>query len=201
MIFSTRFQNFVSTELIDYLSKAFNSEKYRRLKIDDYATLCTACEKANHKPANWSSKIVPAIQRAEIQNTNFYNQVDLAITMSKLGIYHAAFTENLLKSAEIQILYKNDTRLDEIHKTYINNNDDAMKSKTTPANGLNTYLSWLTLDLEKFVGTNKVLNNVPVSDNLTIPLAIKVNTKTGQFVKMQEKTIEQNLICNEDELM
>lgn len=195
------FQNYISTELIDHISKVFDSKRYRRLKIDDYANLCTACELANYKPVNWTSKIVPVLHTLPLQNSNFFKQIDLAITLIKLGVHHAGFIEHLLKSAEFQILYKNDDRLDGIHKAYVNDcNIEPIKTKKQNTE-TNAYMSWLSSDLETFVGKNKVLINVPVSGDLTIPLLMKLNTKTGNFIDMRANSDKNNLFCNENELM
>lgn len=195
------FQNYVSTELIDHISKVFDSKRYKRLKIDDYAILCKACELANYKPVNWTSKIVPVLHTVSLQNSNFYKPIDLAVTLNKLGVHHADFIEHLLTSADIQILYKNDDRLDGIYKAYVNEcNIKPIKTKKQNTE-TNAYMSWLYSDLETFVGKNKVLINVPVGDDLTIPLVMKMNTKTGNFIDMHANSDRKNLFCNENELM
>lgn len=186
--------------MIDFLSNVFDSNKYKRLKLDDYAILCTSCAQAIYKPYNWEEKIVPAIKEAEIQKTDFYKQIDLALTLNQLGIHHEEFVDHLLKSAEIQVLYKNDSRLDQVQKVYANEKNE-LKQKVNNQPSLSTYLTWLTSDVETFIGANKVLNNVMVSKDLTVPLVMKVNTETGDFIDMKSKSMKHNLICNENELM
>lgn len=168
--------------------------------MDDYAILCTSVAQAKYKPFNWEEKVVPAIKEAEIQKTDFYKQIDLALTLNQLGIHHEEFISHLLKSSEIQVLYKNDSRLDQVQKAYANEKNESKQQINSQLN-LSTYLTWLTSDLEKFIGANKVLNNVMVSNELIVPLVMKVNTETGDFIEMTSKSVKQNLICNENELM
>ncbi|XP_055313003.1 uncharacterized protein LOC129574678 isoform X2 [Sitodiplosis mosellana] len=196
--------NFASTQLIDFVSIAFNktywNNKHVFVEVDDYGIFCTACEKANYKPTNWESNVVPAIKRAKLQESNFFKQVDLALTLHKLGIQHAAFIENFFNSAQLTHWHKNNKKLAEVHKAYSIGTPLEVAEPKTQKN-VTPYMSWLALDLEKFIGANKVLNNVIVSDDLTVPLVLKVNTETGNFLDMKERTERQNLICNKNELM
>lgn len=184
--------------MIDFLSIIFDSEKIKNLSADDYAIFCTACEKADYKPINFESKFVPAIQKAHIQDSNIHKQIALALTLNKLGIHHKSFIDYLLKSSVIQVLYKNDNRLEEINKVY-SVHGNSVQTKDHSNN--NPYLVWLMSDLEKFIGMNKIRQNVTVSKELTIPLVMKVNAETGYFMDMKDERAGWNLICKNNELM
>lgn len=185
--------------MIDFLSIVFDGEKIKKLNADDYAIYATACVKSSYKPLNFESKFVPAIQSAHIQDSNIHKQIDLALTLHKLGIRHNSFIDYLLKSSAIQVLYKNDMRLNEINKIYSGHRNTV--THAVDHSNSNPYLMWLSSDLEKFIGTNKIRRNVFVSKELTIPLVMKVNTKTGYFMNMQDRRAGWNLICRKNELM
>lgn len=149
---------------------------------------------------NWETIVVPMIKAAQLETIKLYRQVDLILAFNKLGIYHDEFIEHVLKSEEIQVIYKNDTRLDQIYEIYANHKNDAtLQIKNQPNS--TTYMTWLTSDLEKFIGVNKILNNVMLSKDLFVPLVMKVNTETGDFIEMKATSAKQNLICNKNELM
>lgn len=104
--------------MIDFLSTVFNTDEHRKLEIDDYGTFCTACKKANYKPSNWDIKVVPAIKQAKLQETTLYKQIELALTLRKLGIHHDDFIKHVLNSAELKQWHKSRPELDEVYKIY-----------------------------------------------------------------------------------
>lgn len=189
------FQNITSTELIDFLSALFNNRKY--FNLDGFATVCVACAKAKYVPSNWKRRFVPAIEQIEYQRIDTSKQVDLAFALCELGIYHEGIMENVMESDDIRVSNKkNEDQFNEIVEHFIDDMSDKIKSK-----GMSTYLRWLTSDLEKFVGKNKILNNVTISDNSIVPIVMKVNTKTGNFVNMKANATNENLTSKQNELM
>ena len=135
-----------------------------------------------------------------MQETNFFKQVDLAMTLHNLGIHHDGFIEHFFSSAQLQHWHKNNSRLAEVHKAYSFERTEEVTEPKTQSN-ITPYMSWLTSDLEKFIGANKVLNNVTLCDELTVPLVLKVNTETGNFIDMKKSTELQNLMCDKNELL
>lgn len=194
------FQNFANRELIDFLSAVFNSEHFKNLKVNDYATFCTACKTADYKPSNFQSKFVPAIERVCLQNLTYNKQIDLALNLDGLGIHHENFIKYLLNSAEIQFLYKDDDRLKKINEANsMCRNDEA--TQTEDNTSLNEYQTWLMTDLEQMNGIKKVVQNVTVNKQLTIPLVMKVDFKRGEFLDIKDKRVEEILFCNENQSM
>lgn len=190
------FQNWSSVDLIEFLSTAFNDTNgIERFRSKDYATLCTACLLADYKPLNWESKMISAIEKAPISGINYHKQIDYALTLNKLGIHQNELIEHLMKSTDIQQLHKNNPKLQEVYRTY-GNEDDNEKYSNWPR-----YLIWLISDLEKFLGPKKVLTNVAVGKDVTIPIVMKVNTYTGDFISMNSNSIKQDLTCKSYELM
>lgn len=190
-------------ELIDFLSVVFNTDKHKKLKIDDYRVFCTACELSDHRPSNWDSKVVPAIKSARLQDSNCFFQANLACTLHSLGIQHDEFMEYFFNSELYKNWNKNDRRLTKVHKGYLAERKEEVddEPKIQPNINSKSYMSWLTSDLEKFVGSNKVMNNVTLNKDLTVPLVLKVNTETGNFMDMKEGSRTKNLMCNKNELM
>lgn len=80
--------------MIDFLSVEFNSDEYKtKLTPKDYATYCIACDEADYKPKNWSEKIVPAIEKSNINDIGAYAIISTVSTLKKLGIHHAKLFE------------------------------------------------------------------------------------------------------------
>lgn len=210
------FQKFVSIDLIDHLSKHFDDPSYKQFKTAEYELLFTACLLANHKPLNWTSKMVPAIKKVELNDTTHATPLELTERLIKLGIYHNQIMEHVVTSHDITsnspyindkyylILraYKQQNRKYESDKNENKNGNKTESKKETSNHVQNTSTSWLTKDLDTFIGTNKILHDVSVSDDLKIPLVMKVNTKTGNFTDMLPKDpLDQKLHCNENEVM
>lgn len=196
--FFLSFQNWTSTDLIEFVSTVFDdcndeSEQCKELRSKDYAILCTACVIANYKPHNWESKMVAAIERAPTFGIDYHKQIDYALTLNKLGIYQNELIENLMKSTEIQQLHKHNPKLHEVYRTY--GNDDEKYTNWS------RYAIWLMSDLEKFLGPKKVLSNVIINKDVTVPIVMKVNIYTGEFIDMNANTIKKDLICKNHELM
>lgn len=168
-------------------------ELYRVFRPKDYVILCTACEMTNYRPANWDTKMVPAIEKAPVAGLHYYKQIDYALTLNKLGIYQDEFIEKLMKSSEIQRVCKHNPKLHEVYRIY--GNDDEKYANWT------RYAIWLIADLEKFLGPKKVLTNVVVHKDLTAPIVMKINTNTSEFIEMNANTIKKDLICKPHELM
>lgn len=104
--------------MIDFLSNIFNTDEYRKLEIDNYETFLTACKNASYKPTNWDTKIVPAIKQAPLHQTILFRQIDLALTLHKLGIHHDDFIKYILSSVELRQWNKGRPELDEFFKIY-----------------------------------------------------------------------------------
>lgn len=191
------FQSWTSPELIEFISSVFNDhhdlELYQVIRPKDYVTLCNACEMTNYKPANWDTKMVPAIEKAPIVGIEYHKQIDYALTLHKLGIYQDQLIEKLMKSTEIQRLYKHDPKLHEVYRIY--GDDDEKFANWT------RYAIWLKTDLEKFIGPKKVLTNVVVNKDVTVPFVMKINTNTGELIEMKANTVKKDLICKPHEMM
>lgn len=149
--------------------------------INDHIIYCTACEIANHKPSNWWSKIVPA----EIQNR---------IDHDKL-LFH-----QLRALKEINDL--NDLKRKSHHIGPKELSTNAQKEGMTQnKDKISKCSTWLLSDLENFIGVNKMLYNINFTKGFTIPYLMKINTETGDFISMNKRPVELNLICNDNELM
>lgn len=190
------FQGWTSIDLIEFMSTAFDNigefELCRVLRPQDYPKLCTACEMANYEPRNWYTKMVPAIERAPITGIFYKEQIDYALTLNRLGVYSGELVQLLLKSTECQRLYKNDPKLHEVYRIY--GGDEEKYANWT------RYAIWLVSDLQSFLGHKKVLSNVVIKD-VTVPIVVKVNTRTGEFIKMNAISARTSLICRDDETM
>lgn len=147
----------------------------------------------NYKPINWDTKMVPAIEKAPIFGIEYEKQIDYALTLNKLGIYQNELIEKLMKSTEVQKLYKHSPKLHEVYRIY--GNDDE-----TYANW-SRYAIWLKTDLEKFLGPKKVLTNVVINKDVTVPIVMKICTITGEFCDMNGDTVKKDLICRTNEMM
>lgn len=199
---------FVSIELIDHLSKHFDDTSYKQFKTAEYELLFTACLLANHKPSNWTSKMVPAIKNVELNDTTHATSLEMAERLIKLGIYHNQIMEHVVTSHDIT---SNSPSINDkyylILRAYKQQNrkyksDKNENKKETSNHVQNTTASWLTKDLDTFIGTNKVLHDVSLSEDVKIPLVLKVNVKTGNFIDMLPKDpMEKNLHCNENEVI
>lgn len=170
------------------------------MKKDDYATFCIACEKADYKPLNWDSKVVPVMKRVDLESSNITKHVDLALALHKLEIYNDDFLEHFFHTTQLNEFNKHDPKLLKVFDVYKNRNDDVV-TKPGAQNIVTPYMSWLAGDFEQFIGANKVLHNVTVSNEFTVPLVMRVNTKTGTFMDMIESSEKHNLMCNKNELM
>lgn len=190
-------QKWTSPDLIEFLSNVFNDNNqdqlYGILRPKDYATLCTACEITNYKPVNWDAKMVPAIEKAPIFGIDYHKQIDYALTLNKLGIYQDELIEKLMKSTEVQKLYKHDPKLHEVYRIYGNDNEKY--------SNWSRYAIWLISDLEKFLGPKKMLTNVVINKDVTVPIVMKVNTTTGEFIEMNANSVKKDLICKTHEMM
>lgn len=204
------FQSWTSPELIEKVSKVFNdhheTELHRVLGPKDYVTLCRACEMANYKPANWATKMVPAIEKAPIVGIEHHKRFNHQLTLHKLGICQEQLREQVMKKAESEILCKFDP---ELHKVYRECNlikkifgcDDEKMANWT------VYAAWLKTDLERFVGPaatksyKKLLTNVVVNKDVTVPIVMKINTTTCELIEMNENTVKKDLICGPHERM
>lgn len=192
------FQNWTSTDLIEFLSTVFDnndqSELNEILKPKDYVTMCTACERANYKPLNWETKMVAAIEKAPTFGIEYYMQIEYALTLNKLGIYQNELIENLMKSTAIERIFKNNEKLHEVYRVYGNDDDEKLANWSR-------YAIWLKSDIEKFLEPKKVLTNVVINKDVTIPIVMKVNTTTGEFIDLNENSFKKDLKCKDHEMM
>lgn len=183
--------------MIEFLSTVYDnndqSELNEILKSKDYVTLCTACEKANYKPLNWETRMVPAIEKAPTFGIEYYMQIEYALTLNKLGIYQNELIENLMKSTAIERIFKNNEKLHEVYRIY--GNDDEKYANWS------RYAIWLKSDLEKFLEPQKVLTNVVINKDVTIPIVFKINTTTGEFIDLNENSFKKDLKCKDHEMM
>lgn len=190
-------QSWTSPDLIEFLSKVFNdnndSDLHPVLRPKDYVTLCTACEMTNYRPNNWDTRMVPAIEKAPVYGIEYHKQIDYALTLNKLGIYQDELVEKLMKSTEIQKLYKHNPKLHEVYRIY--GNDDEKYANWS------RYAIWLKTDLEKFLGPKKVLTNVVISKDVTVPIVMKIDITTGEFIEMNANTVKKDLVCKANEMM
>lgn len=148
---------------------------------------------ANYKPHNWDTKMVPAIEKAPVFGIEYQKQIDYALTLNRLGIYQDELIERLMKSTVCQKRFKNDPKLHELYRIY--GNDDEQYSNWT------RYAIWLISDLGKFLGPKKMLSNVVINKDVTVPIVMKVDGNTGEFIDMNSNSVKKNLICQDHEMM
>lgn len=148
---------------------------------------------ANYKPANWDSKMVTVIEKAPIVGIEHHELINYALTLHKLGVYQNKLVEKLMKSAQIQRLYQHNPKLHELYRIY---GDDDEKFANW-----SRYAKWLKTDLEKFIGPKKVLTDVVVNKDVTVPFVMKIDTNTGELIGMNPNTVKQDLVCKPHEMM
>lgn len=149
---------------------------------------------ANYKPANWDTKVVAAIEKAPVFGIEYQTEIDYALTLNKLGVYQDELIEKIMKSTDIQKLYKHNPKLHELYRIYGNDDDEKYANWSR-------YAIWLKTDLEKFLGPKKLLTNVAISKDVTVPFVMKVNTRSCEFMEMNTNTVKKDLKCEADEMM
>lgn len=210
----------------------FENDKYSQLGEVDYAKLCIACQKSNYTPSNWKTKIVPIIEKANMDRLCDYmqirDQIDIALAFHAVGVYHPRYIDELaylittqkskefIENAqeELSEVFDHHSRQEMVRKknacviediAQMNEDNENMRAITNALKGnstiTNQYVSWLKKDLENFIGANTVLNNVTVSNELIVPLLMKINIKTGNFANLTNSSVKENLKCNKNELM
>lgn len=154
--------------------------------------------------------------------------INIALTFHDIGVYNPLFVEKLAYSItkemseefieyahdELSEVFYHHSRQETVRygntcviedNAKMNQDNANMRAITYVLEGnltiANQYVSWLTKDLENFIGANTVLNNVTVSNELIVPLLMKINTKTGIFANLTNGSVEENLKCNKNELM
>lgn len=206
--------------MITYLSIIFNSKDDNN-NVKECATFCTACDLADYKPVDWKSKIVPVLKSIKFHEGEkfpVFEQFHLATTINRLGFCNFELLKNVLRSEINKCYYKDDPRLIELQTVFeaeqakrkgtCNEKTDgelineASLETTFEDDELTMELeSWMITDLKRIVGADCVATNIQIDDDVTIPMVIKINRKTGNFVKMQPKTSIEELKCSDSELL
>lgn len=130
--------------------------------------------------------------------------LELATVIRRLGFCNYGFLKNVVRSDHINYYFKDDPRLAELKKAF-----EAIELKrvdiaqTTPDETLNGHKSksddydkelklktWMTEDLQRMVGAERILTDVRLSDVVTIPVVMKINKQTGVFEKFTSRDVK-----------
>lgn len=187
--------------MIDHLSTLFNSERHKELFLGDYAAFCKACSVADYKPNNWEARIVRVMKHAGFQRIKRTISLDLALELNKLGIYNANLVEHIMRTEDVSnpIIFE-DSRLFEVWRIYVLQSEKTKEENDVETNHRN-YVTWLSSELEKFIGENKILNNVTVDEGYQVSIVMKVNTESGEFIDIHDSTLPKSLNCKDNEVM
>lgn len=185
----------MNVDLIEHLSKFFEiTESRKDLTVVEYIIICTACAKADYKPANWNSAILEALKtfRFEIYLNGFNNfdWAEFALNLDKLGYCNIKLIQAILNSKFLQKQKCYDpAKLDKL-KTILeregvsssgSSDDESDDDSSSSDDELPLYD-----DLKSMFGVNKIWPNVRIDSKLTIPYVLKMDLKTGDFLPFTE---------------
>lgn len=186
MLFLFFLQKSVSPQILDFTSKSFLQKKYW-FGAKDYFNFLQLCMMIDYTPPHFKSRIVPIIENTYIDFQYFdQDPIQVAFVFHKLGIKHKFLAK-----------YADEVRRMELEEQS-NKRSKSIESKEKVLKSTDVEFG---AELETFIGANKLLYDIRVDDDLTVPFMFKVNTKTGEFLDMQSKSLKKNLTCAENELL
>ncbi|XP_055313030.1 uncharacterized protein LOC129574689 [Sitodiplosis mosellana] len=184
---------FVSVDLIEHLSKFFEiKDDMRDLTVVDYIIICTACVKADYKPANWNKTIIEALKtfKFSIYLTSFgnFDWAQFALYLEKLGYCDTRLIRNILNSKHLQKQKSYDpVKLDklteilereDVSSSESSNDSDDESSSSDDTDGEPPLYD----DLKGMFGIDKIWPNVRIDSKSTIPYLLKMDLKSGDFL-------------------
>lgn len=201
-------QDFISQDLIDHLSHYFD-ENIRDMTIYNYIVFCTACAKADFKPSNWESTILPALKtfafRFYLNNLRGFDWPEFALRLHKLGYCDPRFIQRIIysKNAKLQKSYDQNkiAKLKEILEQENVTSSDSSEESDSESSDTDGQSNDDVLydDLKDMLGANKIWSNVKIAKRVTVPYVLKMNLVSGDLLPFPKEPSIRDV--NEDELL
>lgn len=184
----------------------FDSKEVRQFNVNDYIVLCTACINSEYTPPNWEA-VLHALGTFKfgmyLNRLGSFDWLQFALDLDKLGHCDILLIRKIVNSKYLQSKeFYNPNKIDKLRDILTRENasysdtSDESSSESSDSDDTDDELP-LYADLKHMFGISKVWQNVEIGKNLTVPYALKMDLRSGDFLPFSKKCSTRDIADNE----
>lgn len=184
----------------------FESEEVRQFHVNDYIVLCTACINSEYTPPNWQA-VLHALGTFKfgmyLTRLGNFDWLQFALDLEKLGHCDIVLIRKIVNSKYLQSkgvydpnkIEKLKDILTRENASYSDTSDES-SSESSDSDDTDDELP-LYADLKQMFGISKVWQNVQIEKKLTVPYALKMDLRSGDFLPFSDTSSTRDIAHNE----